>query len=64
MFRIKNIYIGNYLEKDQHLKTAIMEFEANAGFEVPPVTIQEIETSWTFWTAVLYAATIYTTVGG
>ncbi|KAI1715735.1 ion channel domain-containing protein [Ditylenchus destructor] len=63
LFKIKNIYIGNYLEKDQHLKTAIMEFEANAGFEVPPVTIQEIETSWTFWTAVLYAATIYTTVG-
>lgn len=57
--RIERIHEGPILERGQHWKEAILEFEQNSGLE-----LDQLDTSWNFWMSILYCATIYTTVGG
>uniref|UniRef100_A0A914HXM1 Potassium channel domain-containing protein n=1 Tax=Globodera rostochiensis TaxID=31243 RepID=A0A914HXM1_GLORO len=58
LFKIEQINKESFLEKSQHWKMAILEFEQHSGFQPP-----QRDTSWTLWMSILYCATIYTTVG-
>nr|CAD2166592.1 unnamed protein product [Meloidogyne enterolobii] len=59
LFKVNQIHqTRQILEKNQHWKQAIIEFEEAIECELP-----QIETQWTFWMSILYCATIYTTVG-
>ncbi|KAL3074226.1 hypothetical protein niasHS_015056 [Heterodera schachtii] len=58
LFKIEQIHKGRVLEKTQHWKRAILEFERHLDFQPP-----QLDTSWTLWMSILYCATIYTTVG-
>ncbi|KAL3105408.1 hypothetical protein niasHT_025772 [Heterodera trifolii] len=58
LFKIEQIHKERVLEKTQHWKRAILEFERHLDFHPP-----QLDTSWTLWMSILYCATIYTTVG-
>ncbi|KAL3100827.1 hypothetical protein niasHT_025739 [Heterodera trifolii] len=58
LFKIEQIHKERVLEKMQHWKRAILEFERHLDFQPP-----QLDTSWTLWMSILYCATIYTTVG-
>ncbi|VDD90310.1 unnamed protein product [Enterobius vermicularis] len=44
--------------REFHWNQSLEEFETNIGASLP-----EVESSWTFSMALLYAGTIYTTIG-
>uniref|UniRef100_A0A7E4UUM8 Ion_trans_2 domain-containing protein n=1 Tax=Panagrellus redivivus TaxID=6233 RepID=A0A7E4UUM8_PANRE len=59
LFKIKQIHNENMGDMEYKWKQAILQFEENMGLEVPDPE----STAWTFWMAILYAGTIYTTIG-
>ncbi|KAE9551480.1 hypothetical protein FO519_005300, partial [Halicephalobus sp. NKZ332] len=57
-FNIRQIHDSKRLDAEYEIKQAIIQFEENLGISMPSE-----ETAWTFWMSILYAGTIYTTIG-
>jgi len=48
---------------DKRLYAALLRYEQSIGLDAPQFNYSKIESDWDIWNGLLYAGTIYTTIG-